>query len=147
MRLFPETERSGGTGIMQSIECLTVTEGFPDQFARTGLPVFCEYYMLSRKNPALFQKPSDFRILYNSIHHFFDRLPMLYWSYFNWISEGCDTIDSSHRLRLKRPAPPRSAWVPSFKSSTAFRALARTAPGIEGLRSVEMTCFAILRFG
>jgi hypothetical protein len=31
------------------------------------------------------------------------------------------------RLRLKRPAPPRSAWVPSFKSSSVIRALVRTA--------------------
>jgi hypothetical protein len=47
--------------------------------------IFCEYGALSRKNPALFRKPSDSRILYNSVHHFFDRLRMLYWSAFNWI--------------------------------------------------------------
>src|SRR5271166_2744301 len=33
---------------------------------------------LSRKNPALFRKASDFRVLYNSVHHFFDRPRILY---------------------------------------------------------------------
>jgi hypothetical protein len=67
--------------------------------------MFCEYYMLSRKNPALFQKPLNFRVLCNSIRHFFDRPRILYQSAFIWILQSCDTIDSSHRLRLKRPAP------------------------------------------
>jgi hypothetical protein len=55
---------------------------------------FCEYYMLSRKNPALFQKPLNFRVSCNSVHHFFDRPLILYWSAFHWISEDCDTIGS-----------------------------------------------------
>jgi hypothetical protein len=36
--------------------------------------MFCEYRMLSRKNPALFQKALDSRVLCNSTEHCFDRL-------------------------------------------------------------------------
>jgi hypothetical protein len=50
----------------------------------------------------------------NSVHHFFNRLRMLYWSAFNWISEGCDMIGSSHHLRLKRPTPCVYARVPLY---------------------------------
>jgi hypothetical protein len=30
---------------------------------------------------------------------------MLYWSYFNWISDGWDTIGSNHHRWPKRPTP------------------------------------------
>jgi hypothetical protein len=61
---------------------------------------------LSRKNPALFRKPSDSRVLCNSVHDFFDCLQILCESAFIWISEDCGTTGCGLRLRLKRPAPP-----------------------------------------
>jgi hypothetical protein len=39
---------------------------------------FCEYYVSYRKNPALFQKPLNFCVSCNSVHHFFDRPLILY---------------------------------------------------------------------
>ena len=65
-----------------------------------------------QKNPALFQKPLKFCVACNSVHHFFDRPIILYQSAFIWILQGCDTIDSSRRLRLKRPSPRASHGSP-----------------------------------
>jgi hypothetical protein len=48
----PLTIKAGGS----SYASITIVHG-----------MFCEYYMLSRKNPALFQKPLNFRVLFNSV--------------------------------------------------------------------------------
>jgi len=58
---------------------LTIKAGRSSYASTTILHgMFCKYRVLSRKNPALFQKPLNFRVSCNSVHHFFDRPLILY---------------------------------------------------------------------
>ena len=98
--------------------------------------MFCEYYMLSRKNPALFQKPLNSRVLRNSTKHPFDHLQIFYQSAFNRISKGCTSLASTHRRWLKRPT--LCVGPCTFKSSTAFRSL-RASSGNGSLRTLAMS--------
>src|SRR5271165_1126114 len=69
------SRRVSGLKIVVASGRLTIKAGRSSYASITNIHgMFCEYRMLSRKNPALFQKALDSRVLCNSTEHCFDRL-------------------------------------------------------------------------
>jgi hypothetical protein len=96
---------------------------------------------LSRKNPALFRKPSDSRVLCNSVHDFFDCLQILCESAFIWISEDCGTTGCGLRLRLKRPTPHSQRGSRTFNDITKIKNIGRFAAVCSIFVSTSFHCF------